>query len=620
MAGISLSSLRSRAIILVLLAVVPVLALTFYSYLEQRAFTVREMQRDAFVAARNMAHIQGAMIRNAQQFLAILAQLPQVRQRDPKACAELFANLMRDQESYAVLLAAKPDGEVFASFPPTTAPKKVIDRSWFQRATTYRAFVMGETQLGRISGKFCIPFGYPVLDDSGELTAVLSIGINLEWLGAFLAQSDLLGAVVAQTDSPVKSSLVLADDSGRLLFHYPDPGYYVGQVFQEYAGIKALTSKDEGVADIHWLDGKQRLFGFTRMPPPFRELYVAVGIPKEEVFLRVNRDLWRNLIWLSLVAALAMAAAWYGGDVFIRWEVNKLLAATRRLTGGDLAARTEQPYRSGELGQLAQAFDQMADSLQGRDGDLKKTAAELRQRLRDLNHRSLELAAANKELGDFAYTVAHDLRAPLRALGGFARILLEDYPEKLDENGQRYLNIIHQNAQKMGQLIDDLLSLARLGRREMSLVPINMTELATAVCKELQDSNPQRDLRIDIQSLPEALGDRAMLRQVLANLLLNAVKFTRDRDTALIQVSGWSDEPDNIYCVRDNGAGFDMKYVNKLFGVFQRLHTEKEFEGTGVGLATSKRIIERHGGRMWAESVLHEGASFYFSIPKKAVA
>ena len=167
----------------------------------------------------------------------------------------------------------------------------------------------------------------------------------------------------------------------------------------------------------------------------------------------------------------------FGGNLFILQPVDKLLEVTRRLTHGDLTARTGAPYQSGELGQLAQAFDQMADSLQERDADLQKTAAELQERVQELARRSLELAASNKELENFTYSVAHDLRAPLRAIGGFARVLLEDYPDKLDADGQRYLNIIHQDARKMGQLIDDLLALARLGRKEMRFARFDMSEL-----------------------------------------------------------------------------------------------------------------------------------------------
>ncbi len=299
-----------------------------------------------------------------------------------------------------------------------------------------------------------------------------------------------------------------------------------------------------------------------------------------------------------------------GADLFIVRPVRKLRGVTERLAAGDLTVRSGPYYQVGELGLLAQDFDRMAEALQERDADLIKTAAELRQRAQ-------ELTAVNQELENFTYSVAHDLRAPLRSMGGFARILLEDYPDKLDADGQRYLNVIQQEARKMGHLIDDLLALARLGRKELSLVHLDMAELAKTVFEELKGSYQARKLQIDIQPLPAALADRVMIRQVLANLLENAIKFTQDRDPALIEVRGWSEPHENVYCVKDNGVGFDMRYVHKLFEVFQRLHPEEEYGGTGVGLAIVKRVIDRHGGRVWAEGQVGEGATFYFALPKR---
>ena len=252
----------------------------------------------------------------------------------------------------------------------------------------------------------------------------------------------------------------------------------------------------------------------------------------------------------------------------------------------------------------------MAAALQERDADLLKIAAELRQRAQ-------ELTAANQELENFTYSVAHDLRAPLRSMGSFARIMMEDYPDQLDADGQRYLNIIQQEARKMGQLIDDLLALARLGRKELGLTRLDLAELARAVFDELKAAYPGRNLQIEVQPLPAVLGDRVMFRQLLVNLLDNAIKFTQDRESALIQVSGWEEGDENVYCIKDNGVGFDMRFVNKLFEVFQRLHPEEEYGGTGVGLAIVKRVIDRHGGRVWAESKPGEGTTICFALPKR---
>ncbi len=226
-----------------------------------------------------------------------------------------------------------------------------------------------------------------------------------------------------------------------------------------------------------------------------------------------------------------------------------------------------------------------------------------------------QLEAANKELEAFSYSVSHDLRAPLRAVDGFARMVLEDYAEKLDAEGRRQLRVIRDGAQKMGRLIDDLLGFSRLGRREMALADVDMMALVRDVAEELRKLETARIIEIAIAPLPATHGDPAMLRQVWANLLSNAIKFTRPRAPARIEVGGWTDGAESIYRVKDNGAGFNMEYADKLFGVFQRLHGPDEFEGTGVGLALVQRIVHRHGGRIWAEGKVNEGAAFSFALP-----
>jgi light-regulated signal transduction histidine kinase (bacteriophytochrome) len=233
----------------------------------------------------------------------------------------------------------------------------------------------------------------------------------------------------------------------------------------------------------------------------------------------------------------------------------------------------------------------------------------------DVAARTTELANSNKELEAFSYSVSHDLRAPLRAIHGFSKILLEDHTESLDDEGRRVLEVICANTEKMGQLIDDILAFSRLGRHDLQSSMVDMDGLARSVADELMELEQGREVRIHIEPLPQAFGDPALLRQVWANLLSNSLKFTAPKPRADITVDCDQRADDILYRVRDNGAGFDMRYVDTLFGVFRRLHGH-EFPGTGIGLAIVKRVITRHGGTVGAEGRENEGACFTFTLPR----
>jgi signal transduction histidine kinase len=245
--------------------------------------------------------------------------------------------------------------------------------------------------------------------------------------------------------------------------------------------------------------------------------------------------------------------------------------------------------------------------------ELKRLNAELEERVAQ---RTEQLAAANKELESFSYSVSHDLRAPVRAVAGFSRLLAEQHEAQLDPEAKRKLAIIRSEATRMGALIDDLLAFSRLGRQALQFTTVDMGELARMNFETLTAADDVRAPELRLGTLPPGRGDRSLLAQVWINLLANAIKFSSKKERPTVEVGAISDPKEHVYFVRDNGAGFDPRYGAKLFGVFQRLHGPEEFPGTGVGLALVHRIITRHGGRVWAEGALGEGATFYFTLPR----
>lgn len=243
---------------------------------------------------------------------------------------------------------------------------------------------------------------------------------------------------------------------------------------------------------------------------------------------------------------------------------------------------------------------------QDQSNEAQQQIARLQQQLKD----------ANRELEMLAYSVSHDMRAPLRAIKGFSEALQEDYGTKLDEEAKRYLDIITTSTNQIYRLMDGILNYSRLGRQEMHPAEVNMTDLVRGLFAELQAKYPGRKIEFRLGTLPNAHCDMALTRQIWWNLIDNAIKFTGPRETALVEIGGKEEPGESTYFVKDNGVGFNMKYAEKLFGMFQRFHKEEEFPGAGVGLSITQRLVRRHGGRIWADATGDQGAVFWFSLPK----
>jgi signal transduction histidine kinase len=459
----------------------------------------------------------------------------------------------------------------------------IADRPYFAslRDDPRAGLVISRPLAGRISGKSVLIFARRLEGPGGRFEGAVFAPVAIDWFNEKFAGLKFGPAGV----------VVLRGNASRdfdLLARFPQAGF-VGQttVSPVFRNMIATNPESGSYQAKAGADDVERTFSYEaagRYP-----LITLVGFGTTDTLA----EWWPEVVKFGLLGAVFMVLSALGGRFLLRsWdsqvrayeEVRVLNAHLER----DIVARTQA------------------------EAEVIRLNAELEGRVQE---RTRALEAANKELESFSYSVSHDLRAPLRAIDGYSAMLTEDYDARLDAEGRRCLERIRSNAVRMGDLIDDMLDFSRMSRREMAVAEIDMKALAREVFDEVRQDAPGRDVMLKLGDLPPAHGDRAMIRQVLVNLISNSVKFSAPRSQGVIEIGGVAEGGENVYTVRDNGVGFDMEYADKLFGVFQRLHGAAEFPGTGIGLAIVKRIVERHGGWVRAEGRPGEGAIMTFALP-----
>lgn len=347
------ASLRARLVVLVLIAIIPALGLILYTGVEMRRTASVEAQANALRLAQSISGAQDDLLEGARQLLTTLAQIPVARGSDPVVCKALFSTLLKKYPRYANLGVTTPAGDAICSGLPLPGPTNFADRAWFQRALESRDFVTSEYLFGRISRKAIVSFAYPILDEAREVQAVLFAGLDLDWLNG----------VIAKTELPASATLTVIDRKGTILARFPNPEKWVGKSIAETPVVWTILSQGEGTTEAVGMDGVPRLYGFSSLGNT-RDAYISIGIPRDVAFATANRLLARNLVALGIVGVLALVAAWFGADLFVLRRVNDLVSTTKRLTAGDLRARTALRYGKGELSELARAFDQMAASME----------------------------------------------------------------------------------------------------------------------------------------------------------------------------------------------------------------------------------------------------------------
>ncbi|MEX1255024.1 MAG: ATP-binding protein [Dehalococcoidia bacterium] len=722
------SSLRARLVALVLIAVVPAFAVILYTGIEQRANDRDKAEQDALRLVELTAAQEGQFIEGGRQLLSGLALIPEIRSHDAAGCAALLSQLVAEEPRYSGLAAADANGDAFCIAPPAPAPVNISDRLYFQRAMQSKDFAVGEYVIGRASGKPTLGLGYPIFDADGGLKTFLVASVDLAWLNDLAAEVDL----------PDGAALTIIDGQGTVLARYPELDSVVGRPLPVTPLAQAILAEGTGTTQASGIDGVERLYAFAPLGDASQAgAYVSVGISTDAAFANANSVLLRNLIALAGVAVLALMAAWAVGDLFIVRNIRGLIAAAARLGAGDLTARAMRPHRTGELGQLALAFNDMAGNLEVREREraeagqaLRKseerfrslveqladglvavdregsitmmnaaaqgmfgydsdevlgqpielllpeqagqahvahrngymgertprpmgTGLDLRGRRKDgsefpvaisltpletgdgplvaatvtdmtqrkeaedqLQRAMDELTRSNMELEQFAYVASHDLQEPLRMVSNYTQLLARRYGDQLDEAAHEFIAYAADGATRMQQLIDDLLAFSRVGTRGKEFAPTDCEAVLERTLDNLRPSIEGAGATVTHDALPTIPADGVQVGQVFQNLITNAIKF-RGVEPPRVHISAKQQAQEWLFAVTDNGIGIDPEYAERVFVIFQRLHGREEYPGTGIGLSVCKKVVERHGGRIWVEPAPDGGATFAFTVPAR---
>ena len=597
-------SIRARLLLLILLATLIPVLVAGMQFLEHRESDIADAQRDLAAAAQRVARVLRDTVRATAQLHYGLSRARDLDTQDKAACSAFLADVLKEHPQYTGILTITPQGDLFCDSLRTGRALHLTDRRYFQQALASENPLAVEPAFGRLTGIAVLQVAYAARRVTGEPKFVLLASLNLEKYMQLRA-----------TSLPRETAVIaLMDGKGTILTWHPGGEKLRGTSVADSPLFRFARDRhgDDVREDIE-AGGVSRIWAASTLPEfPEAGLYVLVGVAKTDLFASANRNLNQALAILAVVSLLVFAGGWALVEWGIRRQAARVIAAVSRFGRGDFGARIGKPYPRGEMGDLMAALDHDFELMQGQRDVIHGLNADLERRVAE---RTAQLKAANQELESLSYSVSHDLRAPLRHVQGYAEMLGEDAASTLSPEARRYLEVIAGAGREMGELIDDLISFLRMNRAEMHETRVDLDALAQDGIRELEMATPGRRIEWQVASLPVVQGDPSMIKQVFADLLGNAVKYTRPREAARIEIGSAGEEDGRVIVfVRDNGVGFDMKYAGKLFGVFQRLHRADQFEGTGIGLATVRRIIARHGGRVWAEAVLGRGATFYFTL------
>jgi signal transduction histidine kinase/type II secretory pathway pseudopilin PulG len=584
-----LSRLRVRLLALVLLAILPALGLVLYTAFDQRRTAKKEAEASAQRVARLASTAQKQHIETSRHLLITLSQLREIRSMESAGdCQRLLQDLRQVHSIYANIGVIDRRGYLFASALDVTNGVYLGDRSYFQLARDSGKFAIGDYQVGRLTERPTLNMAYPLKEpESGLFRGVVFAALDLDWLNQLAARADFRG-----------STLTVIDRHGTILVRYAMPDNeenWIGKSLTNRPDVTGFLNRGaEVTAEGVGLDGVRRLYTATALSRSggLIDAHVIVGIPVQVAYASANRTLTLNLIFLGIVATLALGAAWMGGDFFILRHVQGLVTAARRMSQGDLTARSGAEHGPGEIGQLARSFDEMAFALEQRVGDLQRAEAELKALNEELEQRvlerTIELKRSNEDLEQFAYVASHDLQEPLRMINNYIQLLRQRYGEKLDSNAAEFMGFALDGAKRMQQLIDDLLTYSRVGTQGKEFAPTSCNEALDRALANLAVALQESGAAISRDALPKVKGDLVQLTQLFQNLVGNAIKFRRDAPLQ-IHVGAVRNGEDWELTVHDNGIGIAEQDFARIFVSSSACTAAKPIPAQASGSPSARR-------------------------------
>lgn len=589
------------------MAVLPALGLALYHGLSQLQQAREKAKNEAANRALVLAGVQRELANSARQIIGTLAATTVVRVIDPQGCTQLFSQLLKQSgDGVANILTVSAMGDRIAEavpdagdfFPPDHNPlgqANYANRTWFKEVTNTGKFYAGHFTLTP-QGKPVMVIACPSRSWDGSVKAVVAACLTL----------DALIHRIKEVPPPPGSMVSVVAASGTMLFCMPDACKHVGGKVVACPLTGMITNGQSGNAEMTDPEGIPRLVGFARLLPKMLSdspvLYVA--IPRAEAYAKAQSMLWGQVLWLILVGVVGLGAAWTVGSRLLIRPITALMDASEAIGRGESSTRLTESPKVSELKRLGKAFDTMAEELEERERGLVRLTDDLRN--------------SNRDLEQFAYIASHDLQEPLRKVISFADLLTKRYSDQLDETGQRYIHYMVDGARRMSQLINHLLAYSRIGTRGKTFAPMDLGEALDIALDNLQLTLEQTGAIVHRpEALPTVTADIAQIGQLFQNLIGNALKYRNEEITPEVAVSAKRSDDAWEIAVADNGIGIAPQHFDRVFRMFQRLHTAKEHPGSGIGLSFCKRIIERHGGRIWVESEAGKGSTFFFTLPDR---